>query len=149
MKNDVNNDEKKGRGGGLGLTVIAAALAWGLIGATCADEDCDYPPDSCRRTLPPTASLLIKVSEPLPAEVRVYSGSSFETGTLVWSGVPAGTAWTLSLPHGKNYSATALYVSGGDSVLAVDGDRLDYSTDDYCGTTCYSLEDGEVDLRRL
>ncbi len=128
--------------------MIVAAFSWALVGSTCYEEGCEEAPASCRRTLPPTASLLIKVSEPLPAEVRVYSGKDFEKGTLVWNGVPEGTAWTLTLPHGKDYSATALYVSGGDSLLAIDGDRLDYDTDEYCGTICYKIEDGEVDLRK-
>lgn len=128
-----------------GLKAAVVAVAWVLAGATC-NEECEDDPPECRSTLPAEANLLVKVSDPPPVEVRVYRGTSFETGTLVWSGPPSGTAWTLSLPY-NDYSATALYVIGGDSVLAVDGDAIEYDRDTYCGGTCYEIEDGEVDLR--
>ena len=57
----------------LKLAMLATAFSWALVGSTCLDddyEDCEEPAASCRRTLPPTASLLIKVSEPLPTEEK-------------------------------------------------------------------------------
>lgn len=112
----------------------------------CEDEDsCTPAPASCKHSRPSEAALVIQVSNPLPVLVRVYRGP-FEEGVLVWSGPPQGNTWSLNLPLG-DYSATALYVTGADSALAVDGDEVTYSSDDTCDGTCFSTDPGKVDLR--
>lgn len=89
---------------------------------------------------------MLRVSQPLPTEVRVYAGSAYETGTLVWSGAPTSVTWSLRLPLG-DYAATALYPGTGDTVLAVDGDVVGYTEERYCDGECFLEADGTVDLR--
>lgn len=118
-----------------------------MMAAGCLDddseEDCTPMPFLCDRSRPTSAELTIKTGGGALQEIRVYSGTAYETGTLVWSGT---SARTLRLPLG-DYSATATYLVNGKTVVAVDGDYLDYSSDEYCEGTCYDEVGGTVDLR--
>jgi hypothetical protein len=121
---------------------LACALAAGCLDED-PEEDCEPMPLFCDRWIPTKADLTILVGGGgALQEIRVYSGT-VETGTLVWTGT---SATTLRLPLG-DYSAEATYISGGKTRKAIDGDDLDYSSDEYCEGTCYEEEDGTVDLR--
>jgi hypothetical protein len=143
---------------------VFPALALAFLLAGCADDRCDPQsslpcdlidedeescspaPSNCPRSVPESGNLLVHVSQPLPVRVNIYAGAAYETGILIGSGAPSSTTWSLSLPLGK-YSATALYVQGKDSVLAVDGGEVGYDSKGYCDETCFSATDGEVNLR--
>jgi hypothetical protein len=115
----------------------------------CEEEEvCTPTPSSCNHSVPSSASLVITVSNPLPKLVRVYRGQAYETGTLVWSGVPDGVSWSLTVPL-NDYSATALYVTGVDTLLVIDGDEVTYSAQSTCDGNCYAKDAGELDLRRV
>jgi hypothetical protein len=113
----------------------------------CAEEDtCRPMPEYCPRTVPEEAGLRILLSEPLPVRVAVYRGSEYETGTLNQAWTPSRKDNWIEVPLGR-YAVTALYVIGGDSVLAVDVTDVDYVRFETCTNTCYFSDDGEVDLR--
>jgi hypothetical protein len=117
-------------------------LAAGCLGED--PDDCEPMPFFCARSRPTQADLTILVGGGgVLQEIRVYSGPNVENGTLVWTGT---SAQTLRLPLG-DYSAEAIYISGSIKRVAIDGDDLDYSSDEYCDGTCYEEEDGMVDLR--
>jgi hypothetical protein len=127
--------------------LASLAIACGcILAAGCLDEDteedCMPMPLFCDRTPPSSASLTILTGGGTLQEIRVYSGTAYETGTLVWSGT---SARTLRLPLG-DYSATATYLVNGKTVVAVDGDYLDYESSEYCEGTCYDEVGGTVDL---
>ena len=141
---------------GLGL-----ALGWILLGSGCAD-DCDSydytesgpvckedacvaPPDNCSPETPATARLSIHLSKPLPRVVKIYRGAAYETGDLVVARTPSVQELLVELPLGS-YSVTALYITGTDSILAVDGAELSYHTLDTCSKTCLVGDGGDVDL---
>lgn len=115
--------------------------------STCDEEEerCESPPSGCKPTLPDRGRLKLTFSRPLPVEVRIYEGEHFETGRLAKVFKPSDTAATVELPWGR-YAATALYVRGGDTVLAVDGDGLGYEALSTCEGTCYEVDNGEADL---
>lgn len=139
-----------------------AAWLWLLGGAGCAtdcpeyetmdtyDETCkaceDPPDQDCISVVPVETSLSIRLSQPLPRLVRIYRGKSYETGALVRQRAPSSDDYKETLPMG-HYSVTALYVTGTDTVLAVDGTELSYQQLWWtCTKTCYETEPGEVDL---
>jgi hypothetical protein len=143
--------------------VFAAACACAAALAGCADDGCDPQssipcswiedddkctptPALCNRSAPSAGYLQIDLSAPAPVRVTVYRGSSYETGTLMWSGPPVSLSWSMTVPVG-NYSATALYVNGGDSVLVIDGVDVQAAAQETCDGTCYSSGTGAVDLK--
>lgn len=149
-----------GRNGG-GVALLAALLAVLLPG--CADDRCDPQssipcefiddddsctptPVSCRRSPTEGNTLELKFSTPAPVRVAVYRGENYETGVLVWQGVPTTAVVGLSLPA-EDYSATALYLRGGDSILVVNGVDLESESLSTCDGVCYSNGSATVDLR--
>ncbi len=135
---------------------MLVALLWLCSGFTCQDNneyndyqnDCTLPPSGCTSTVPSTAVLTIQVSDPASL-VSIYKGPYFETGTLISKDYPPGVGvrtWSMSLPLG-DYSATAMYIINGDTIVKVDGDNLDYTSHDTCNGTCYTADNGDVDLR--
>lgn len=141
---------------GIGLAcAIAAGLLAGCADTTCDStylycEDDDYcapTPANCRQSAPTAGQLHIELSSPAPVLVRIYRGTNYETGTLVWSGrPPTSLSWSMTVPV-NDYSATALYVTDGDSVLAIDGVSVLSTAQETCDGTCYSSGIGELDLR--
>jgi hypothetical protein len=141
------------------LTEALLAMMLAVILGGCADtcepspsqyceeeeEVCTPMPEYCPRTVPEEAGLRILLSEPLPVRVAVYHGNEYETGTLNQAWAPSKKDNWIEVPLGT-YSVTALYVTGGDSVLAVDVDVVDYAGFETCTATCYFSDDGEVDL---
>jgi hypothetical protein len=109
-----------------------------------SEPECDPAPASCRKVRPSSAAFHIRVSSPLPSTVTVYRGN-FEEGRAVWTGSPSGNSFSVNLPMGT-YSATATYARGGKTIIAVDGDYVEYSWDETCDGTCYETVDGWVDL---
>lgn len=126
---------------------LAAALIWCGLGVACLydenDEDCEPTPLFCDRSRPTEADLTINVGGGPLQGVQVYSGTTYESGRLVWSGSGGGS---IRLPLG-DYSAIATYVIGNKTIIAVDGDYLDYSETETCSGSCYEEVDGLVDLR--
>jgi hypothetical protein len=108
------------------------------------EEDCTPTPVLCDRNRPHSADLTIHVSSPLPCQVTVYRGD-YEYGKVVWQGAPQGESWSIRLPLGE-YSATATYARGTQTIIAVDGDDLDYESSSTCDANCYEEIDGSVDL---
>jgi hypothetical protein len=132
----------------LGLTACFDEDSCDADYLVCDDEEevCTPTPSNCNHSIPSSASLVINLSNPLPVLVRVYRGEDYETGTLIWSGVPEGKTWSLTVPL-NDYSATALYVSGEDTTLVINGDEVTYSAQSTCGGNCYAKDGGELDLR--
>jgi hypothetical protein len=127
--------------------ILVAGILWAGAMTGCLydedEEDCEPTPLFCDRSRPHNADLTILVGGGSLQVVNVYSGTAYESGRLVWSGTSGGS---IRLPLG-DYSATATYVSGGKTVIAVDGDYLDYSETETCSGSCYEEVDGVVDLR--
>jgi hypothetical protein len=130
----------------LGVSLLAAwAGLGGCLETEDPEEDCTPTPFFCERSSSGSADLTIQVSSPLPSQVKVFKGSSFETGTVVWQGAPTGSSWSLRLPSG-DYSATASYQRGTQTIVAADGAYVGYEAMETCDGTCYDEVDGLVDL---
>ena len=145
----------------LGIALLFA-LSLGLAG--CADdcdnyttldmtycdddeETCTPAPQNCRKEAGGEARLEMHFSKPLPVRVRVYRGSFYESGKLVWDESVNSEKISVPLLVGI-YSATALYVQArGDSVLVVDRGTLSETTTSWCEGSCFETENGDVDLR--
>ncbi|MBF0431063.1 MAG: hypothetical protein HQK83_07280 [Fibrobacteria bacterium] len=79
-----------------------------------------------------------------PIRIDYYNGD-FDTGTKIYSGSHHDTELEATLVPGT-ISATALYVVGTDSILAVDGVRIKTNQVNYCEQSCYEAEPVSMDL---
>ncbi len=79
--------------------------------------------------------------------VTVYEGP-VETGKIVFTDTFSIPTPRIGLPTGKTYSLTATYVKGRDTIIVIDGDRLEVKKAvGQCGGTCYVVTGGFYDLR--
>jgi hypothetical protein len=112
---------------------------------SCEEETCIPTPPDCTGTTPASAFLNISLSEPLPVVVRIYRGAAYETGDLIEVKHPSSKTFGMEVPLGT-YSVTALYIRGGDSVLAVDGGEVTYRDVTTCERTCRVGDNDEINL---
>ena len=110
------------------------------------DEDCDDT-SSCQLEKPKMGTLDITLtinSENQSVLVKIFNGN-YENNDLVESFTAIGTEYSVDLEIG-DYSVTALYKQGVDSILAVDGDEIEISSEVKCNNTCWEVSNAEVDL---
>ena len=116
-----------------------------------SEEGCDPAPFNCDETQPTEGNLFIQVTingKNTQVPVYVFRGD-FELNDLVLDTVLSTSGMTLNLPIiDEGYSAVAEYVqSDGDTVIAIDGDDIDFDEDEYCDKTCYGSATGRIDVR--
>lgn len=112
------------------------------------DEDCvDYIP-SCDTVEPTegTLSIAVTISADNPAvPIAVYYGY-IEDSSLYFRDTLTTKNIGYAVPFGR-YSVSARYRKGNDQILAIDGGNVRYKTNTDCDYTCYTLVEGDVDLR--
>lgn len=116
-----------------------------------SDEDCTPAPFDCLDERPSEGHLVVLSSigtGGAGVPIWVFRGD-FEHDELLLTDTLNGTSASYVLPADQYYSVVALYVrANGDTVVAIDGDDIDVDYDDYCGgVRCYTVDDGEVDVR--
>ncbi len=129
---------------------IALPLLLSLAFAACNnnDPDCiDFVP-SCDINEPVEGTLRIRVTqnnENARIPIAVYYGY-IDDSSLYFRDTMSSTNIAYAVPFGR-YSVSAGYRQGADYITAIDGDRVRYKTNTECDYTCYTLVDGEIDLR--
>lgn len=114
-----------------------------------ADDDCETAPLDCIGSRPTVGQLIIRstinaANSQVP--LWVYRGD-FENNDLVLDTMLSVNGLTLILPVDQYYSVVAKYIQAdGDTVYAVDGDNIEVVEDDYCDATCFSLDNGHIDV---
>ena len=113
----------------------------------CTDED--YA--NCRTSKPSQAIVEVLVtlnSENPTVQVSLYEGN-FEDGNLVWEKTYRNRDEAEIIKTDTDYSFTAKYISGNDTILAVDGGRVRIISYQMCELRCYEVRDRDLtfDLR--
>ena len=110
--------------------------------------DCDES-INCLSTEPLSGNLNIRVSpdaENPAVVITVYFGQ-FENGEVYFTDTLTGKSVTYPVYLDQYYSASAKYLSGQDTVYAIDGDRVDLNYAVNCGYDCWTITEGNLDLR--
>ena len=132
-----------------GFVIICLVLI-GSTGCYNEEENCDERPiwEDCRYDRPSEGDLIISVTinaQNPRIPISVYE-DDFESGRLVFRDTLDVNEAAYILPLGY-YSATAFYVVGADSILAVDGDDITAEQVEYCDEDCWEVSDADIDLR--
>ena len=111
--------------------------------------DCEEHPiwKDCERYIPSHGKLRISVtinSSNPSVPVKIYKGD-FELGILVLSEMLTVEDAEFTLPIGE-YSATATYVSGQNTIMTVDGGEIKAELVEYCDMDCWEVSDANFDL---
>jgi len=109
--------------------------------------DVDY--SNCNTNEPEVGNMNIKLTinnENTEVPISVYKGK-YEDGVLVTSDTATSSKFVLSLPVNEYYSVTARYKSGDKIIFALDGDKIKKKKNILCDSTCWSVIDGNVNLK--
>ena len=121
-----------------------------LLCISCSpEEDCEEKAfwEDCLIEEPTLGRLNVRVTTNAAnpeVKIHIYAGDDFETGVLVIKDVLNENV-SYHLPFG-DYSGTAVYYVGSDSLLAVDGDDISKSLEEYCDIDCWEISEGNLDL---
>ena len=132
------------------LVGISVLFALGLI-VSCYEDDEELPwaPEDCQHVEPEFGFLDGRVtinSENGRVPVTIYQGY-FEDNVVVAWDVITTEHFEFELAVDERYAATALYCSGQDTIMVLDGCRIVASNVEYRDDYCWEVNDGEVDLR--
>jgi hypothetical protein len=118
-----------------------------ILSQGCNSVDCDVNM-SCDTNQPTTGQLSVKVSindENPAVPIRIYRGF-IEDSVLYFVDTLTTSKVDYYVDIQQRYSGVATYKSGTKAILAIDGDKVSYSTNDNCGFTCYTVKDGSLRL---
>lgn len=129
--------------------ILSLFLVAGLfVGCSSTSDDCTTS-SNCVTEPYEYGPLTVKIT--LNAEndtvpVTIYLGNAEDLDTLdyfeLWD-----DKYTLYFPVDQKYSATARYKRGNQTIRAVDGDRINLTSNNDCGTRCYDVTGAVMDLR--
>jgi hypothetical protein len=115
-----------------------------------SNSDCENPDYSnCNTNKPVSGQLNIKLtinSENSNVLISIFRGKLEDYNLYDTVTVTSGSySTTVDIDH--FYSVTATYKSGDKTIIAVDGDDVKSKSKTNCDSTCYSVQDGSIDVR--
>jgi hypothetical protein len=118
--------------------------------AACSEEsDLPFAPIDCARSRPDdgylNAEVTIDAQNPTVI-VSVFRGD-IELDRLVRQDTVSLRTFSYELPVDQTYAVTARYLVGADTVLVIDADDISVTSEEFQDADCYTLENGNVDLR--
>jgi hypothetical protein len=140
----IGNDARVG----LAVALLAVLTSTALEG--CSSElDLAYAPDNCTRVPPETGHLIAKVTinpQNTAVKVTVFVGD-WENNAVAAEDSARADRVAFELSADAYYSVLARYVVGPDTVLVLDGAKLEVKREEFRDATCFSVPDTEVDVR--
>ena len=112
-------------------------------------QDCtNYNYSDCNTTEPLLVALNIKLTindENLKVPISIYEGN-VDDNVLVLTDTVATSSYSVLLPTDKFYSVKARYKKGTQIIYAIGGDKIKKSHTSVCDSTCWSSEEGNVNV---
>ena len=137
----------------LKLILIFGLLFYGLTSCKQSSfynsEDCaDYDYSDCNTIEPLEVALNIKltINDANPkVPITIYEGK-IEDNHVVKIDTVSASKYSIPLPPDKYYSAKARYKDGNIIVYAIGGDKVKKNHTTVCDSTCWSTEEGNINL---
>ncbi len=131
------------------LIAIFSVLIVSSCGKTTGNGECDQD-ITCYTQKPEELFVKLQLSKnesDSPVEVTFYKGD-IDDGDIIDNFPTDSTEESYLMPINEDYSATARYLEGQDTIIAVDGERLSAESFENCDETCYDWDHTIVlDLR--
>jgi hypothetical protein len=132
------------------IILLTLVLSFNISG--CEQEDLAFYTDcdNCLETIPDSADLIVTVTidDENPFVPLTFYVGDYEDGVIDY----IDTTWTEELflfsEIGTEYAVKATYQKDGETIIAIDGDKLrvvDGSGD--CYPPCYFIRGGTLDVR--
>ena len=134
----------------LTVTIFLITACEGYDWNRTDEDECDYPDYSdCITQEPFRDSLNIELTvneQYKKVKLTVYEGD-VETGIMVTQFESEQSEIKIPVLIDVKYSATALYISDNDTILAADGSEIKKRSVAYCDSTCWTVWSRNIDLR--
>ena len=131
------------------LIAVFSVLIVSSCGKTTGNGECDQD-ITCYTQKPEELFVKLQLSKnesDSPVEVTFYKGD-IDDGDIIDNFPTDSTEESYLMPINEDYSATARYLEGQDTIIAVDGERLSAESFENCDETCYDWDHTIVlDLR--
>ena len=132
------------------LFILLLAFAVNFSGCEQEDLALNIDCDNCIEFFPDSADLVINVTinDENPFVPLTFYVGDYEDGNIDYRDTTDTEERFLYSKVGVNYSVKATYQKDGETVIAIDGDRLrvvDGSGD--CYPPCYFIRGGTLDVR--
>ncbi|OIP01101.1 MAG: hypothetical protein AUJ97_07385 [Bacteroidetes bacterium CG2_30_32_10] len=123
-----------------------------IIATSCTDNttDCENPDYSnCNGIEPHYGQLNIELTinrENTKVPIIIYTGK-IENNNVYQLDTATSNNYSLTVDINHYYSVQATYKSGNKTIIAVDGDDVKSKSSSMCDSTCWKVQDGNIDLR--
>ncbi|MBS4014578.1 MAG: hypothetical protein KGZ97_12625 [Bacteroidetes bacterium] len=109
--------------------------------------DADY--DNCNTDEPLVGAVVVYVTinDIHNNVIVIIKEGLYESGEIVLTDTLQQNSKTYNFDINTTYSAAAFYKNDNDSVIAIDGGKLEYYTYKACELTCYEVKNLKIDLR--
>ena len=147
-----NSKRSKVRIGVMAATLLGVFMAGNF--SACETEDWMFEVNcsDCYGYIPDSANLIIYVTinpENDSVPLTFYRGD-YENGEIDWLDTATTDEFYLFSEMNRDYTVTATYKSGDQTVLAFDADDMYLkNAGDQCGSPCYIVRGGVLDVRLL
>ncbi|MFH0894791.1 MAG: hypothetical protein V2A54_10175 [Bacteroidota bacterium] len=115
-----------------------------------SEDVCDSPDYSdCITAQPFEGTMNVKVTinnENSYVPLTIYVGDMADHFIYLKDTADA-SFYSVDLPVGYFYTITAHYKKGTDNIIAVDGDDVKATKSTYCDSTCWTINQGNVNLK--
>ena len=131
------------------ILFFIGALLLSQCAVTNVDDCVTYDFSDCNTKEPLTATLNVKVTvnaENKRIPITVYRGK-IEENLIVLTDTLVSSTQSLTLPVGYYYSVRAEYHVSGKGIYAIDGDDIIKRKKYVCDSVCWSVKNGDADLR--
>jgi hypothetical protein len=112
-------------------------------------EDCaNYDYSDCNTVEPLLVGLNIKLTindENLNVPITIYEGNA-DDNVVVLNDTVSTSKYNILLSPDKYYSAKARYKKGNKIIYAIGGDKIKKTHTSVCDSTCWSTEDGNINI---
>jgi len=130
------------------LLIIAITAA--SCSETSSSTDCENPDYSnCNTTEPSFGQIILDITfnqENQKVPVIIYKGK-IENNNVYFSDTAYTTPYILNVDLNYYYAVKAFYKSGSKTIIAVDGDDVKSKSNTNCDSICWSVQNGDIDLR--
>ncbi len=132
--------------------ILIFIIAISIKTTGCEQEDLDFYIDcnDCLTAPPDSSSLIVylTINEENPSVPLVFYEGDYEANIIDWIDTSYNDTLYLYSEVGIEYSVKASYQKDGETIIAVDGDKLRVvDGEGECYPPCYVIRGGTLDLR--
>jgi len=128
------------------LIIIVISVLLSSCFDTYDTDECDYT--NCNTTYPNEGTMTVKVSESEDGvPIEIYEGF-YDTGILLDRDTIYSYEKDYLLAPQMYYTVVAEYESNGNIIHVVDGGRIIVQSKKVCDSTCYTVRDLTVNVKK-